>query len=67
MIQFNSTNYTLADFQDPWALLTEHTGAQKFSRQFADVIAAITGGASIPSQIARQLPAGDGALRWEAP
>ncbi len=67
VLEFNSTNYTFAEFQDPWALLTEHTGAPKFSRQFADVIAAITRGATIPSQIARQLPAGDGVVRWDSP
>ena len=67
VIEFNSTNYTFTDFQDPWALLTEHTGAHKFSRQFATVIAAMTSGASIPSPIARQLPTGDHDIRWATP
>jgi hypothetical protein len=55
VVQMNSMSYTLDEFRNTWALLSEDTGAPRFSRELADIVDAILTGVPIPSRVARLL------------
>lgn len=57
LIQMNSLRYSLDEFQNTWALLSEDRGGPKFSRDLADMVAAVLDGAPLDPHVARLLPA----------
>jgi hypothetical protein len=64
VIQMSSASYDLSEFQNTWVLLSEDTGGIRFSRELADMVAAVLAGAPLPPRVARLLPSrltGEGA------
>lgn len=58
VVQMNSMSYALGEFQNTWGLLSEDTGAPRFSRELADVVHAILTGAPVPVRLARVIQPG---------